>query len=59
MLTSYVHCNSHTYVYIINEESMVEWWCNMVNSKDSISTLLSDVELDPAMVSSYDIIKVY
>lgn len=44
--------NPHSDVYARNEENMLDWNGNMVEPKDRVRVLLSDIEEDTAMVAS-------
>jgi hypothetical protein len=57
LLTPGGQWNPHSDAYAKNEENMLDWEGNMVEKRDRVQILLSDVEIDSAMASSATISK--
>ena len=52
MLTPDGKWDPHSDVYARNEENMMDWEGKMVESKDRVRILLTDIDDDPAMISA-------
>ena len=55
LLTKYSQYNTQSDVYAKNEENVFDWEGNMIKNKDTVQTLISEVEVDSMMVASSDI----
>ena len=47
--------NLHSEAYAANEENMLDWEGNMIEKKDRVQILLSDIEDDPAIAASVQV----
>ena len=47
--------NPHSEAYAANEENMIDWEGNMIEKKDRVQILLSDIEDDPAIAASVQV----